>query len=91
MANEIIYEVDWWNKLSLAGEICDYCGEKLDEFPCCVIMKDDGDNPHALCQSCRVESAIDPDDNEYFETLAFQERREPPMPGKNFGGRRKRA
>ena len=87
---EIKYSLEWFNQIQLAGDICDYCGEALDEFPCATVMKEDGENPHALCMSCRIESDIDPGDDEYFETLAFQAHEEPPMPGKNFGGRKKK-
>jgi hypothetical protein len=85
---EIKYKVEWWPKESMSGSLCDYCGEKLDEFPAAVVMYQDGEDPHALCISCRFESDIDLEDNEYFETLAYQAKEEPPMAGKNYGGRK---
>lgn len=88
---EIKYKVEWWERMSMAGGICDYCSGKLDEFPAAVLMYNSGENPYALCKKCRLNSAIKPGDNEYFETLAMQTRDELPVAGKNFGGRRSSA
>ena len=51
-------------------------------------MHPGGESPHALCSACKEKHKIDLGDNEYFETLAYQLREEPPIPGKNYGGRR---
>ena len=86
---EIVYEIHWMERRELDGPFCDYCGKPIDVFPCPVLTRAEGKEPHALCSKCREKSAIDEGDNEYFESLSLQEGREPFRRKVNFGGRRK--
>lgn len=64
--------------------LCDKCDAEVDDFPCPVVDK------RALCPVCRGYFHIRPGDTEYFEAKDLLEKREPPKPRINYGGRRGR-
>lgn len=88
---DIIYKIVWAESKDFSNPLpfCDYCGKWIEDYPCPVLFGPGGSNPHALCDACRIKSAISKGDTEYFETLAYQSETEPPRPKVNFGGRRK--
>lgn len=62
--------------------VCDVCNDEVKHFPVPVVMS------YALCDACRKKWAIEPGDNEYFETPAYNQGSEPANPRVNYGGRK---
>jgi len=85
--DEVVSPIRWWTRVEFTANgvpdpICDTCSTAVDEFPTAIV------GSYAACSDCRQTLwCVQPGDEEYFETRAYNVGREAKKPRENCGGR----
>jgi hypothetical protein len=88
--DEVLMPIRWWTRAQFTASgvldpVCDTCSEPLDEFPAAVV------GTYAACSQCRrTKWFVEPGDQEYFESSAYNVGEVPKRPRENCGGRASR-